>query len=96
VTSPRPAPADPVADEEPVLAWATEGPAPKSFGPGPVSTNHTIVVSSPAGSADRMPLTEVVDTLTMVPPVVNALDVLPFNPKSCTAERGRWKWSAAD
>jgi hypothetical protein len=38
----------------------------------------TIVANSPVDSADRMPLAEVVDTLTMVPPAVDALCAPPL------------------
>jgi hypothetical protein len=45
----------------------------------------TIVANSPVDNADRMPLAEVVDTLTMVPPAVDA-PWLPLFPKKRCSE----------
>lgn len=51
------------------------------FGPRLLSLVGTIVVNSVADSVDRMPFTEVVDTLTMVPPAVDDPFRAPSLPK---------------
>ena len=58
------------------------GVGPKTgFGPRLLVLVCTIVVNSAADSVDRMLLTEVVDSLTMVPPAVDAPGGSPCLPK---------------